>query len=166
MYSEEINRDAVKNIYRRQKIQFPMIMSVIEGNSEGAVYCDNAQNPQHIFVRNKFGFCQEFFESFSEKFFQTIIDEIIKNKTRTKLRMYMPTKEMQEYLTGKENVTESERMHYIFYTNEARAKSVTFDGIRISGGGYNTRGIWSGALEQVLQKQAGVYGKRVADCGI
>ena len=116
-------------------MQFPMIMSVIEGNSEGAIYCDNAQAPQHIFVRNKFGFCQEFFESFSEEFFQAIVDEIIEDRTRTKLRMYMPTEEMKEYLTGKENVTESERIHYIFCTKETHIKSEIFDGIRILTGG-------------------------------
>ncbi len=55
--SKPLNREEIKRIYKNQAICFPMIMGVIEGTSEGMVYCDDAERPKHLFVRNKFGFC-------------------------------------------------------------------------------------------------------------
>lgn len=109
---EVINKKEIKRIYKNQDICFPMIMGVIEGNSEGVVYCDNIQTPRHIFVKNKFGFCQEFFEEFSIDFFSKIVDEIIEDRHRQKLRMYMPTDKMKDYLEGKKDMTKCERVHF------------------------------------------------------
>lgn len=109
---EIINRKEIKRIYKNQKICFPMIMGVIEGTSEGMIYCDDIQNPRHIFVRNKFGFCQEFFEDFSEEFFNKIMKEIMEDKKRSKLRMYMPTNQMKVFLEGEKNMAKCERVHF------------------------------------------------------
>lgn len=109
---EIINRKEIKRIYKNQKICFPMIMGVIEGTSEGMIYCDDIQNPRHIFVRNKFGFCQEFFECCSDSFFDKIVNEVIEDKKCPKLRLYMPTRRMQDYLGEKKSATKCQRVHF------------------------------------------------------
>lgn len=121
--SKPLNREEIKRIYKNQAICFPMIMGVIEGTSEGMVYCDDAERPKHLFVRNKFGFCQEFFESFSEGFFRQTVVKILEDARRPKLRMYLPTAKTVDFLRGNESVAVCERVHF-----KHNAKNIAFAG--------------------------------------
>ncbi len=113
-----INRTEIRRMYDKQEIIFPIIGSVIEGNSEGTILCDDEQNPKHVFVINKFGFCQELYTEWNSDFFESIIREKISSRSRMKLRLYNPKGHLQEYVKGLEFAQEAKRTHFVIGEKE------------------------------------------------
>lgn len=110
---DKVNRDKIREIYMKQEVVFPMIGAVIEGNTEGEIYCNNNENPSHIFVVNKFGFCQEIDEQRDDLFFENVIKRYIEKKDRRKLRLYNPQEELFRYVKDLEYAQISKRMHFV-----------------------------------------------------
>lgn len=103
----------LRYLFTSEKLWFPLIVSVIEQNQSGIILANDNNNPTHAFVINKFGFCQEAYESYDEAFFATIIKPYIESSDRIKLRMYHPGKYMQSYLDSLPFAAKSSRVHML-----------------------------------------------------
>ncbi len=97
------------DIYIKQKIKFPMIASILEGNQEGTILKNSDAKSSHFFVINKFGFCQEFYSKFDETFFEQI-KSYIQNRNYKKLRCYAPSAKLEEFLNNLDYASKSERV--------------------------------------------------------
>ena len=97
------------SFYNNQKIKFPMIASVIEGNQAGQIF----QNPSgtHFFVINKFGFCQEFYSEFDDDFFKNTLISLIKHPPQ-KLRLYAPLGKMEKFLIDYPKASQAKRIQF------------------------------------------------------
>lgn len=93
-----MKKNLLKNIYSNYEFRFPVIASVIENNCPGRILYNDYENPTHFFVINKFGFCQEIYLRFDEKFVHDIILKMINSKKRQKLRCYAPQSYLQQKL--------------------------------------------------------------------
>jgi GNAT superfamily N-acetyltransferase len=99
------------DLYKQNEDQFPLIAAVLEGRQQGVVYSNHTAIPTHCFVINKFGFCQEFYSTHDQTFFNRI-KEIIAKRDYSKLRCYAPRNTLKEYLDSCEYALLSERVQY------------------------------------------------------
>lgn len=107
-----INKERLIELYYKQKIRFPLIGAVIQGNTEGIVLCNDESNPTHIFVINKFGFCQELYSEWDANFFENEIKKYIYCSSRMKLRLYNPTGKLLAFVKQLPFSSEAKRMHF------------------------------------------------------
>lgn len=108
-----INRNKLLHMFSAERLWFPLIVSVIEQKQVGEIFVNDNDNPTHAFIINKFGFCQEVYETYDNTFFDNIIRPYIESKSRIKLRMYNPGKYMRQYLSTLPFACKSTRIHML-----------------------------------------------------
>lgn len=104
-------RAQLKEQYSRQKEVFPMIASVIEENCPGQIL--HNEQCTHFFVINKFGFCQEIYWDYDEKFVRGSIGRLLQSKDRKKLRCYSPKELLKEELEKAHYAKRAQRMRLV-----------------------------------------------------
>ncbi len=111
-------------IYQSQKAKFPLIASVIEGIQTGQILQNREDSPTHFFIINKFGFCQEFFSEFDEKFFEKIKQLILKQEYK-KLRCYVPSERLKNFLNSIDFGQKSERIQFEYLSTSEKIDSIS-----------------------------------------
>jgi len=104
-------KEIISRIYNNQELRFPLIAAIIENIQAGEIMQNNELT--HFFIINKFGFCQEFFSEFDEKFAGDIKNFILNRKYK-KLRLYAPNIEFENFLSRLESAQKSERIQFEF----------------------------------------------------